>query len=565
MNHRRHRICSFLLAPALALSLTAQGPGELPTWRADAMVHALTHLQLADALRTGLNSPGDRMAIFVQGEFSVALGAAVNGGARAGIAADVRRTDGGFEVAVTQEVALTAGIEAYQGLEVNAVGGVENVVLFAWDTPEETAHGLRLLAGSYEVALGALAGMFEAQVEVLRQSVEALREAITGTRQAQAAYAGISRARADADAELARLQRDAARARANLSRLRGQIARAETRLSALPGFLRGPVRLLLRALEASLRSDGALARSIDAALRVAERAAAGAREGLSGAQHALDHAFRQENAARALHDAARSVVDNARAFADSVGAVVAELGRHLRGVEFSVRGGAEAEAAVNPAGVSLENVGMGTSAGSFLSATIGYRVRGGTKELTVSGRHELELAAWAGMGVGARTEFTAKTEITALWTQPRFASGFAFRDLTTSIEVDAALMAVVGAGIAVRHGVGEQTALQLDAAQWQRAYASLRGLAGGLTLANLQAALHGVQATASTQARWIGQLVASVGGSVAGWGLGVELGATWDDEGVPAESLVDAGSLLAELTSGAARTRTADSMALRLR
>ncbi|MEZ5966923.1 MAG: hypothetical protein R3F56_23990 [Planctomycetota bacterium] len=558
MNRQPHRTCILLLACSLAFPLTAQGPGQLPVWRTDDMVRSLTHLQIADALRTGLNSSGDRMALYVQGEYSVALGALVNGGQRAGIAAEVRRTDDGFEVAVTQEVAFTAGLEVYDGLEVNAVGGVENVVLFAWDTPAETARGLRLLSGAHEVALGSFVGMLEAQVEVLRQSAEALREAITGTRAARAAYAGMSHARADADAELARLQRDAARARANLSRLRGRIARAEARLDRLPGFLRGPVRLLLRGLQASLRADGLLARGIDAALHVAEHAAAAARSGLDGAQRTLDHAFRQEDAARRAHDAARAVVDNARAFAGSVGAVVAELGQHLRGVEFSVRAGAEAEAAVNPAGVSLENVGMGAGASSFLGATIGYRVRGGTKELTVRGQHDLELEAWAGMGVGARTEFSATTAITATWTQPRFARGFAFADLTTSVELDAALMAVVGAGVALRHGVGEHVALQLDAAQWRQAYGAMRTLAGGLTLANLQTALTGLECSTSTQARWIGQVVAAGGCSYAGWGLGIELGATWDDEGVPAERTVDAGTFLREMASREFRTFTAD-------
>lgn len=567
MNPGTRRILPILLSATtavVAVHLPAQSPGSLPPWQCDTVARSLAERRLADALRAGLNSPGDTMALHAEGELSVALVAVVNGGTRQGIAAEVRRTEDGFEVAVDQQVALTVGIEAYDGLELNAVGAAGQQVLFAWDTPDEAARGLRLLSGAHELAVGSLQGMLRSQLEMVRQSAEALREAVTRTRAARAVHDGLARTHEAADRELRRLQREASRVRGQLHRIRGALSRAERKVRRLPRWLRGAASKAVRSLRRSLSRHGALYRAIDASLRAAERTAAGARAAADDARSVLDHLVRQEDAARKVHDAAVATADHARDFADSIGVTVGELTHHLCGVEYTVRGGAEASAAVHPAGISLENVGMGAGASTFLGARIGYRIRASGEELTVVGFHDLSMEAWAGFGVGARTEFGATTGIEACWSRPRGASHYAFDDLETTFEVDASLLAVVGAGVAFRHGIGRTETLSLNAAQWQRAYRSLTRLGGDLSVDNLSRALHGIPCTFTVSERWIAQVIAAAGGSYAGYGLGAELGATWDDAGAPLERETDAGEMLRMMLSSAARTQTAHALGARL-
>ena len=557
-------LAAVILALPAAGALHAQGPGELPANRTTEFVTAVGQIQIADAIRTGLNSPGDELALYIEGGLSIGIGA--NTGIDVGIEAVARRLgSGGVEVAIGYEIAQSVGIEAFEGLECNASMGGGQTVLFVWPTAQGAARGLDLLAGGHQLAMSSFVDTFENVFDTLRYAHGALREAINSTALAQGLYKLQAKAYDSAAADFRALQRDASKARRHLSKIRSRVRAAQRKVRRLPRWLRGVARAVLRTVSRSLSRNGVLYRGISITLSAAELAATVAYHGCRAKRAALDHAYRDEDSARRMVESAEAVAESVDDLFLALGSVSDELMLNLAGVEFSLTGAAEVSAAIGPAGISMENVGAGVSGSQSLTARIGYRVLDrGVESLAVALIYDVEGTAWAGAGVGVRSEIGYGLEIESEWLREPARGGYEFHDVVTSIGADVAVMAVVGAGVAVRHGLGEHVALSLNAAQWDQASRALAAMNGGMNATDLSLALQGVSCDVEFGMRRITQMVAGLGGSYAGTGIHFEMGATWNDQGEPLIETLNAGQIVEMIGSAAWGQGAADRLSARL-
>ena len=99
---------------------------------------------LEEKLRAALNSSGDELVVKLKLSGSCATGAALNVGVVREFQAKVSRTDEGrYDVEIGQDVAMSAGVEATEGNEVNAYAGVGGTRIFRFHSISGVVRGIK--------------------------------------------------------------------------------------------------------------------------------------------------------------------------------------------------------------------------------------------------------------------------------------------------------------------------------------------------------------------------------------------------------------------------------------
>lgn len=377
--------------PDTTLELTDFLP-HLPTDRVPELSAALLTSDIEQAMRTALNSTGD--AVTLKLELSGNAGAGANGGGKTEVEVEIKRTAGSrYELTLAREAAVTAGIEAVEGVEANAAVGFGAKMVFRFESIEGCLYGVKGVA---------LALMFPrlAPGKALMESgvvADGFMAAQTLVNELQARQ------------QLARQQVEQARALLT-SLMNGSLADARS----------GRDRAYANYLRAYYAYHGSYWKTwnllYDLGRTYAAYAAANVRHAATlvlcnAAQLALTIAEAAEEFVRQLvRDAAQELARLGR-IAWTIIQMRPYATDHFIGTEICLNGSIDAEATVGIPGVSLPGVGLGVSGEVKKEQKIRweYAREGRPLHITISRQFEVKGQVKAGAGIAA--ELTSKMSV----------------------------------------------------------------------------------------------------------------------------------------------------------
>jgi len=566
---------AILTAAACAFHpLTAQGP--LPLWpmlpkhRVAEVGSAVSGGRILDAIRAALNSPGDTIVLEVEASLSAALIAVVNVGQSQSLEVEVKRTASGYEATLSLEDARTCGLEAYEGLEINAGLGSEKTVVFGFASADVTASTLQTLALARAVRLGeslplAWANYLSHQAQ--RQAAEAAAWAAFQARMhATQVLSACAVAYYEATQALdffGHVLTDASAAYVEASAALEE-ARRELEESKLPDWLKGPLRWALStaqsAFDAAYRAYTEAVASWNSASAALSKAVAD----LNAANDDWERKLAREEEKTREWQEAIARQDEAHGLWEALSSMQDVLARHLVAIEFQVQRVSDLSAVLTVPGISLSNLGIGFYAATQAGVRIRYeRPLSDDQRIVLSGVVELATTAHAGALIGGVGSSTCEFGVHASFVQnggivvPAFGGGirilpvFQFEKVETDVQIDLQALALAGTGWSAAHGVGRRIEIVAPEATLRAAIDAVPAFAQDPTLATLITALRPVQGGVMVADRWIAGGVAQFGLGILGYGASAGGSVTWNDEGSPWYGSVGLGDLLEDLTDPA--------------
>lgn len=543
-----------LLCVSLPTSEAISQFSRLPTNRTSEVRQKIGNLELEQALRAALNSPGDTITIDIWGQVSAGFLKLLSASAQGKFEVQIKRVADGYEVYMAQGQSGAIGIEPFPGIEAKAELGMGQKVIFKFDSLEQLANDIKTMAIAAVVKV-------KNAMEQAKRLVNATRATFAQTEQAywsavQQLNLGRTTQKTLYDSYVAAghvlnsFSGALTRARNSFNHASHQLRRVEQQVNSAPKFLRGMLRGMLRGAQA---------------------AANGARNALSQAQRSYDDALRKYNSAhdqwkaatnrlgQLINNEVNTRVAKASAQARHFEALTAEkavvyafnrAANRLYATESKVSGGGTLSAALKIPGVDLNNLGLGASASLELSSTIRTELPTSSTPtrmlVTTALKTSASANAGAFVGVGGGIENTIS--IQGSFVKPA-KQKFRFEDVKTTILLDSKFQGQVGIGLAGVYGAGRTQRLEMNRAQWSQALSRVPQLLKKPSAKNLLLALDRVNMTYTEQDRWIAGATAKIGGEIMGWGLSAGGGVMWEDRGDEFKTIINAGQIVRAMTN----------------
>lgn len=521
---------------------------HLPTYAVPQAVTTFGRGDLLQTLRTALNSVDDSVRVRIEAGASVAIIPTLNAGGTQAFDVVVTRTANGVEAVVSAENAANAGVEAYEGLEIQVGRADAKRVVFAWPSIDAAAKGVENLALGHFAGFRKIPGLVQANVQLAQQAAIALGDAILDLE-------ATKRVEAAALATFRQIQSDLSSAESRLAAAARKLASARDDLNAvrrkadkLPKAVRWTMNAAIKAAEGVLRRAQSALNGITKTTNLLRTALNIARTRLEQARAEVARRQATVDSKRDLLAAAQRTARQWEELGEALTRPMLDLLSRVVAVEFELRTGAALSAFLSPIpGASIANLGMGASAATFVGAAVRYDLpRNGERRLSIRSFRTLALEVAGGFVAGIQAEAGSALEVAATFVK-RGSSAFRFEGVATELRLDLDLWAVVGAGHAVRHGAGRQVKVAISGTDWLNAVSACGQLAQNPTPATLANALRQVQADVSVQDRWNAGLVTRVGFSAAGNGATISGQATWRDAGTNVAQRLSAGDVIGVL------------------
>lgn len=537
------------LAPALAMPLAAQSPflALLPENRTAKVLTQVGDGKLFRALRTALNSTGDEVVVHLEVQASIGVGAGANVGGRNALDALIRRTEKEYEVVISHTQAQTLGFEAFEGLEVNAVGSQSKVVIFAFPSLDETCLGLQYFAMLRKLQaplLYALKKTKEAALAAARLAVEGAMGAVDAAKKAEAlTYEGYKAARST----MLESKHVVDTVGSSLKKTKKHVRHVRRKLKRFGRFS----KRLKRLLRAAKRFEQGLQRTYDGLYRTYHQAYVvfrAAERRMLQARAKARAAIQTERWKRAAVAGAEKGLEDVTAAIEEVTGALMHCSTRIVGVEFELRGGAELEAAVSPlGGVSMANLGMGAKAATCMGGRIRYEFS--PIRLQITTFRNVDLEAWAGAGIGARAEAHNVLAVSAVFRKPRGGRfGLDGQQSGVSTSLDLGIHAVAGVGLTTEYGVARSVEIAVPMDVWVDLCRRTPRLAQDPSVKTLADLLRPFYGEVVIQDRWVGAVRCAGGWSVAGTGFSFDGSITWNDRGKPWTEAISLGEAIQAVT-----------------